>query len=163
MGLWSAFWPVALTYVAVLVTQVFFRANNTGDAVELVLGMAGAHGSGFPLPIPLGDVGYLGPLKDWVFEHGWLVVAPRDAYNSITLPLATNLALTLGLAVIAFCAPNVYQIMGDYSPALSKVRAAGRLAIRWSPSFAWALTCAVLLFAACQYFDQAARFLYFQF
>jgi D-alanyl-lipoteichoic acid acyltransferase DltB (MBOAT superfamily) len=42
-------WPVKvlcvlLTYAAVLVGQVFFRANSAGDALRLLAGMSGMHG-----------------------------------------------------------------------------------------------------------------------
>ena len=113
LDMWSALWPIILTYLAVLVSQVFFRADNFGSALELLAGILGMHGSGLPLPIPLNDVKYLGIAKHWLLDHGLFVVATRDAYNSLTLPLATNMAFVLGLAVIAFGAPNVYQIMGD--------------------------------------------------
>ncbi len=161
--LWSGFWPVALTYLSVLVSQIFFRANNTADAVSLLAGMAGANGSGFPLPIPLNDLKYFGPAQHWLFDHGFFAEALRDAYNALTLPLATNLASGVGLAVIAFTTPNVYQIMGEWSPALTKVRPIESMPLRWTPSFCWALLIGVLLFWACLHFDHPARFLYFQF
>jgi len=163
LHLWSSIWPVALTYLAVLVTQVFFRANSARDAVELLAGMVGANGSGLPLPIPLNDLKYFGPPQHWLIEHRLIFVAPREVYNSVTLPLVTNLALALALAVIAFGAPNVYQIMGDWSPALTKVRANFKWPVHWTPSRPWALGIAVLMFLACQHFDHPARFLYFQF
>ncbi len=163
LNLWSSLWPVALTYLAVLVTQVFFRADNAGDAVELLAGMGGAHGTGMPLPIPLNDLKYFGPAQHWLIEHGLIFVAPREAYNSVTLPLATNFALAFVLAVIAFGAPNVYQIMGEWSPALTRVHANFRWPVHWKPSLPWALGIAVLMFLACLRFDHPARFLYFQF
>jgi alginate O-acetyltransferase complex protein AlgI len=162
-SLWGSLWPVALTYLAVLVTQVFFRADSAGNALDLLAGMVGVHSSGFPLPIPLNDLQYLGNAQHWVIDHGLVFVAPREAYNSLTIPLATNLMLVLGLAAIAFAAPNVYQIMGDWSPALTKVKASPRWPLHWSPTLPWALGVAVMMFLACQHFDRPARFLYFQF
>ncbi len=162
LQVWSTLWPIVLTYLAVLVSQVFFRSDSFGNAVQMLAGLIGMHGSGLPLPIPLNDVKYLGVAKHWLLDHGLFVVATRDAYNSLTLPLATNLAFGLGLAVIAFAAPNVYQIMGDRSPALTKVRPS-RIPLLWRPTLPWAVGIAVLLFFACQRFDHPARFLYFQF
>jgi len=125
--------------------------------------MAGTNGSGLPVPIPLNDLKYFGPAQHWLMEHRLIFIAPREVYNSVTLPLVTNLALALALAVIAFGAPNVYQIMGDWSPALTKVRANFKWPVHWTPSLPWALGIAVLMFLACQHFDHPARFLYFQF
>ncbi len=162
-GLWQAFWPVALTYLAVLVTQVFFRADDASDAVQLVAGMAGMHGSGLPFAIPLNDLRFFGPTGPWLLDHGWIRVAAREIYNTMTLPLAKNLTLALCLAAIAFAAPNVYQIMGDWSPALNKVKASTTWSLRWAPTWPWAILTGGLLFAACLRFDHPARFLYFQF
>ena len=161
--MWSGFWPVALTYLAVLVTQIFFRADNTRDALALLAGMSGAHGSGFPLPFPLNNVQYLGAAQSWFLDHRIFVIGPREAYNTLTLALATNLLIVLGLAVIAFGAPNVYQIMDKYSPALTKVHSTLKGALLWRPSLPWALLSGLLLFWASLRFDHAARFLYFQF
>jgi D-alanyl-lipoteichoic acid acyltransferase DltB (MBOAT superfamily) len=161
--IWSAFWPVVLTYLSVLISQIFFRAESAGDALSLVSGMIGVHGSGLPLPIPLNNVGYLGVAQHWLFEHGIVVVALRDVYNSVTLPLASNTLLVLGLAIVTIATPNVYQIMGDSSPALTKVRPDTRWPLRWKTSIPWAVVTGIMLFWACLYFDRPARFLYFQF
>lgn len=160
---WSGFWPVALTYLGILVTQVFFRADNTRDALTLLAGMASLNGTGLPLPIPLNDVPYLGPAQHWFLDHAIFVVAPRDAYNALTLPMANYLLLGLGLAVIAFGAPNVYQIMGQWSPALTQVHSKLKSALLWRPTLPWALGCSALMFWASTRMDHAARFLYFQF
>jgi alginate O-acetyltransferase complex protein AlgI len=134
---WSRFWPVAVTYLAVLVAEIFFRARSAGDALALLAGMLGVNGGG--------------------------VWPAFFTSNSDALRLAHNLALGLGLAVIAFCAPNVYQIMGQWSPALTKVRSTLRVSLQWQPTFGWAMVGGLLLFLASLRFDQKAVFLYFQF
>ena len=163
MRLWSVVWPVALTYLAVLVSQIFFRADSSGDAVSLLSGMVGLHGSGLPLPIPLNNVKYLGPAQHWLLDHHVFAVALREAYDSLTLPLVTNCLLALGLGLLAFATPNVYQIMGQWSPALTKVRADTRWPLHWKPSIVWAGIAGIMMFWSCLYFDHPARFLYFQF
>ena len=135
--LWMCFWPVAVTYLAVLLAEIFFRARSAGDALALLAGMTGANGIG--------------------------VWPAFFTSNADALRLAHNLALGLGLAVIAFWAPNVYQIMGQWSPALTKVRSTLRPSWQWQPTFAWAMAGGVLLFLASLRFDQKAVFLYFQF
>jgi D-alanyl-lipoteichoic acid acyltransferase DltB (MBOAT superfamily) len=161
--LWRGFWPVALTYTVILVPQIFFRADNTKDAAALLSGMFGANGSGFPLPIPANDVKYLGPMQHLLLDHSVLTVALRETYNSQTLPLATNLLLAIGLAIICFTTPNVYQIMGEWSPALNKVKPATFWPLHWKPSFMWAAAAGIMMFWSCLHFDHPARFLYFQF
>jgi D-alanyl-lipoteichoic acid acyltransferase DltB (MBOAT superfamily) len=132
--LWVLFWPVALTYLAVLVSQIFFRAGSCSDALALLAGMFGANGGG-----------------------------SQPSFDPSNLDLAAYLLLALGLAVIAFCAPNVYQIMGERSPALTKVRWSLRPPQQWQPVFGWAAIGAVLLFLGSLRSDQAATFLYYQF
>jgi D-alanyl-lipoteichoic acid acyltransferase DltB (MBOAT superfamily) len=154
---------VALTYLAVLLAQIFFRANNVSDAVELVAGMTGFHGSGMPIVIPANNVQYLGPLSSFLIDHGILKVGLRETYNLVTLPLVNNLLLALGLGIIAFGAPNIYQLLGDNSPALNKVKSLEWKWAIWKPTFASAIVVAMLLFIATLYFDRTARFLYFQF
>jgi hypothetical protein len=161
--LWSGFWPVALTYLAIVVTQIVFRADSTADALSLLAGMIGVHGSGFPLPAPPEFATELGTIQHWLLDRQFLAAATRDAYDALTLPMATNLLMGLGLAVITFAAPNVYQIMGQWSPALTKVHSALKGALLWRPSAGWAVASGVLLFCASVPLDHAARFLYFQF
>jgi D-alanyl-lipoteichoic acid acyltransferase DltB (MBOAT superfamily) len=160
---WGTFWRVAVTYVAVLVAQIFFRADSAHDALQLLAGTIGLHGSGLPLIIPLGNVHYLGVFKDLLLDNHIVAVGLRAAYNESTLNLIHNLGLALGLAVIAFGAPNVYQLLDKWSPALAKVQPLRWPLLMWRPSLGWALLTGVLLFFAAQHFDHTARFLYFQF
>jgi alginate O-acetyltransferase complex protein AlgI len=131
--LWSGFWPVVATFLAVVVAQLFFRASNTHDALAMLEGMLGMNGSGLPLP------------------------------TDLAVPLARNALLITLLAVIAFGAPNIYQIMDAFSPALTKVKSALPRVMLWQPSWQWALASGVMLFWASLRFDHPARFLYFQF
>jgi hypothetical protein len=51
--LYSIAWRVVLTYCAVLLAEIFFRAKSASDAAILLGGMLGFHGTDFPLPVPL--------------------------------------------------------------------------------------------------------------
>ncbi len=161
--IWSNVWPVALTFLAVLVAQIFFRANSTADAMQLLAGMIGMNGTGLPLTIPINNVQYLGVLKEPLLNANIFVVGLREVYNSATLPLITNSMLGIGLMIIVFATPNVYQIMGPSSPALNKVKPSSWTWPSWKPSVGWAVTVAILLYVSSIYFYRAARFLYFQF
>jgi hypothetical protein len=160
---YSVLWRVVLTYCAVLLAQIFFRADSTSDAATLVAGMLGFHGSGLPLIIPLTDVSHLGPFKEWLMSNQVLAVGIRDLYNSATLPLLENWGLIFGLGLIAFGAPNVYQMLNRWSPALTKVKPTRWHWAEWQPTWMSACAAGFMLFVAAQYFDRSARFLYFQF
>ena len=56
---------VLLTYVSVLIAQVFFRAASTHDAVQFIAGMAGAHGFSLHVPKPLLGACILGLIACW--------------------------------------------------------------------------------------------------
>jgi D-alanyl-lipoteichoic acid acyltransferase DltB (MBOAT superfamily) len=49
-SLWAAVWKTLLTYCAVLVGFIFFRAASAGDAVDLLGSMTGMHGGPGQLP-----------------------------------------------------------------------------------------------------------------
>jgi alginate O-acetyltransferase complex protein AlgI len=162
-AIWGSIWRVCLTYISVLVAQIFFRADNVGDALALIAGTVGLHGSGLPLTVPLGNVQHFGHMADFLTSHGVITIGLRAVYDAQTRALMTNCMLIFALALIAFKAPNVYQILGPWSPALTKVQPLRWPVLAWRPSMAWALGTAVLLFLATQQFSHSARFLYFQF
>ena len=159
----SLAWRIALTYVCVLIAQVFFRAANADDALAVIAGAVGLHGSGFPLVIPLSNVSQLGAFKDFLFDNQFVVVGLRSIYNEVTRPLFSNYALILGFGIIAFGTPNAYQILGSHSPALTKVRPLSWLVVAWRPAVYWAISLGFLMFWATQQFGNTGRFLYFQF
>lgn len=162
-AVWGRTWRWTLTFLAVLVSLTFFRAASVPQAMEVLAGTVGLHGTGLPLPFPLSDMHLAGSLAGFLLDHHVLVLRPRAEYNAVTRALLGNWALIVGLAVIAFKAPNVYQILDRFSPALGKVQALSWRWLLWRPSVAWALVCSVLLYLSEQQFDHAARFLYFQF
>ena len=83
------------------------------------------------------------------------------------LPLAGTVYVHTGfvlfLAVIAFGFPNIYQILGRWSPALNAVKALPARLPTWQPTWANAAAFGVLLAVAVLYSQRAVRFLYFQF
>jgi alginate O-acetyltransferase complex protein AlgI len=77
-----------LTYCAVLVAQVFFRAGSVGDALQILSGMSGLNGVAFDTAI-LSSL----PIAKWI---GWIV---------------------LGFA-IAWALPNSNEIVAKYERIL---------------------------------------------
>jgi len=160
----SISWRMLLTYNAVLVAQVYFRANSTADAGSLLAGMIGLHGAGFPLPVPLGTLQVLGPVGNFLLDSHTATVGLRSAYNDLTRPLFMNSLVTVGLGVIAFGTPNVYQMLNKWSPALSKIKLQATTRwLTWEPSWPSAIAVGMLLSIATLFFDRTGRFLYFQF
>jgi alginate O-acetyltransferase complex protein AlgI len=128
--MWPAIlWRGLLTYLAVVISQVFFHAHSVPDAWLMIKGLLGSYGSGFPLS-PL-----VGP----------------------------HLLAVAGLAAAAFALPNVYQILGEFSPALTPVQPLKLRFVAWRPSTANAMAYGALLGVAALWIDRTVRFLYFQF
>jgi D-alanyl-lipoteichoic acid acyltransferase DltB (MBOAT superfamily) len=80
----AAIFRVALTYVCVLIGAVVFRAPSIGAALDLIIGMSGAHGAS---------------------------VVPADSREATRAAL--NIAWLATLYGIIWLAPNSQQIMGE--------------------------------------------------
>ena len=100
----------ALTFVAVVVAWVFFRANSFDAALAMLGAMTGANGVAVP--------------PDWLNALHWRLEPPRRRDGVGAGLLAGQFAdawvwrdLAI-LAAIAFFAPNTQQIMSRYRPAL---------------------------------------------
>lgn len=134
-----------LTFAAVLVGQAFFRANSTGDAWDLVKGMAGLRGFE-----GLETFSYLAGVS---FADGWRMVMGRHI----------QLLYVIVLLGIAWFAPNAHQIMGRFSPALVRPNPAPKAWMRWQPNLAWMGVMLLMLVLCLVSLHKETRFLYFQF
>jgi len=131
-ALYSIVWRVLLTYSAVLVAEIVFRASSVADAAMLIRGMLGFHG-------------------------GW------EADDAVTSPLVFHSILVLLLGAVAFGCPNVYQLLGDWSPALTRVKPTRWQSVVWQPTWVYAAGVGALLAVTSLLFQRTAQFLYFQF
>jgi len=147
-GLARAGW-VGLTFLAVVVSMVYFRAASVPDAHRILAAMVGLHGveaiGWFPLDAAAGQV-----------ESVWQFL--RLLVGRWLHPLQIVLLLA-----IAWTLPSVHQFMGRWSPALERPQASAIGWLQWRPSPLWgAVTCA-LFFYCLLYLNRKAEFLYFQF
>lgn len=153
----------ALTFVAVVVGWVFFRAQTLDGALAMLKGMTGINGIALPsalagyvssLRAPLESVGIefsLGGGKQFILNYLWI----------------------FGLAGIAFLLPNSQQFLARHDPGLLAWSAAkatpGRAPIAaarglaWRPTRAWAIAIGVLLAGGVLTLSSVSEFLYFQF
>jgi D-alanyl-lipoteichoic acid acyltransferase DltB (MBOAT superfamily) len=89
----------ALTFGAVILGMVFFRASSVGHALSILAGMVGLHGIA---PYSFQMLGHLGYQFDWT-----LVRSPWDALKWI--------ALLFGMVMLC---PNSLELMRRFQPAL---------------------------------------------
>jgi alginate O-acetyltransferase complex protein AlgI len=149
---------VLLTYIAVLLAQVMFRASSVGAALQMMGGMIGLHGvDAIPLPgALLSALGILGPVKTYLTEtHHFLVGSSSDS-----VPGPMSLALRF---VIIWAFPNSQTIMAKFSPTLATIRTKAPQWLTWSPTVRWALVLGILLAIDLMSLQQTKVFLYFQF
>ncbi len=163
-GALNQLWAVALTYLAVLLAQVFFRADSIGDALRLLGGAFGRQGWELPLPVRESSLVKFGPVGGFLLNHGLIKIGSIELYDAVTKPLLYNVPLILGLALLAWGTPNTYQILGTWNPSLQKVTPLRRWRfLTWQPRLAWSVGVGVMLFFVLTRLDHPGRFLYFQF
>jgi len=146
-----------VTFLAVVVAWIFFRAESTDAALIVLSGLIG--GDGFIVPAHWQR--YFGPAASLVqsvgFEFGELNYLNRIS----ALP---QIALCIALA---FWMPNTQQIMHRFSPALmtdkkQTIEPAPAL-LSWKPNVLWSLIVAVLAAWAVFGSTTTSQFLYFNF
>lgn len=146
--------PLALplTFLAVVIAWVFFRAPTLGGAMAMLEAMAGANGAALPAAAAHG-AGGLAPALETLgvrFEAGG-----GRAFVQTWLWIAA-------LGAIAFCLPNTQELMRRYRPALDAGLSARRR-WQWRPAGAWSAYAAGLLALGVLSLPEVSAFLYFQF
>jgi hypothetical protein len=149
---------VALTFVAVVASQVMFRATSAAAAFQMMGGMIGLHGID-PIPVPdtfMTVLRHLGPINGFLTKtHHILAVPIADS-----TPSPARIAL---LFFIVWAFPNSQEIMAKFSPTLTEVKADMPSWMLWRPTLRWALALGLLLAVCLMSLQQTKVFLYFQF
>lgn len=148
--------PIAwtITFIAVVVGWVFFRAQTFDGAVNLLSAMIGLNGISLPAAITA-QLGFLSPVFElfnvstylgggMVFVHTWLWI--------------------IALMFLALVSPNVLQIF--YQQLGQETRKnidATDSSLRWKPNLEWAFFISLLFIIAVSTLGQVSEFLYFNF
>ena len=152
-----------ITFVAVVVGWVFFRASDFHSAIAILEGMFGFNGVALPNAIlaRLGGVGawlqnlgvrvYLGGGSNFLFTYLWVG----------------------SLLIVVLLMPNTQQIMSRAEPALRIYRSDNKYEIRlgerlssrltWRPSAGWSLMIGLVAALGVLALTSISEFLYFQF
>jgi len=156
-------WPGRLlaggvTFLAVTVAWVFFRADSAATAFRVVGAMAGANGFALPEKY-LGKFGVLAlQLEQWGVDFH--MMRYFEGSNEVVYIIIALL--------IVWLAPNVQQMMDRCTPYLNimakgkKLPAAKALLI-WRPSYLWAIVLVACALVSLLSMSRASEFLYFQF
>ena len=128
--------PVAigLTFIAVVVTWVFFRAGDFGSAHRIIASMFGAEGFG-----------------------GWPDKAQRVAASNSPIKL-------IPVLLACWALPNTQQLLSRYGASLENPAPQGRRKWwHWRPTLLWTLLLVGLAVVIGLQFDKVSEFIYYQF
>jgi alginate O-acetyltransferase complex protein AlgI len=139
---WRAGVSRGVTFLAVVVAWVFFRADGLGQAGTILSAMIGGYGAG--------SAGEL--------------VCTSTSQTSCLFGIPAAWYWIAALLSIAFFAPNTQQVMWLWKPTLDDIpiiQAPSRL---WFvPTLRWALATGVLFAVAIARLNEHSQFLYYQF
>lgn len=144
-----------LTFLAVVVGWVFFRASDASSAVSILHAMTGSNGLQIPANWP----------GAWHIHAG---LERLGIANSLGLPASgfdpqgTSPAWIAALLAIAWLMPNTQQFMARFSPALEPADAL-RGRPQWAPTTSWAIVMGLMGTVAILHLTAVSEFLYFQF
>jgi len=135
-----------ITFLAVLVGWVFFRAKSFGTAVSILKGMIGVNGV------------YLNPGIQRLLGH-WANLLPitfaQTGFKS------AGIVWLLILLPIVFLMPNTQEIMYKVQPALKQAESAA--GVVWTFSRGWAIATGLVVAVTLLSMGRVHEFLYFQF
>lgn len=134
---------VGLTFFAVLIGQVFFRAESLHDALYVLGSLFGLHGKGLS------------------FAANPAIVQIASTSSFLRRPLSTAVALA-GCFFIVWAMPNTQEILGQELPESTPLPTL-LPRLRWRPTAAWSIGLTLLFSASILLLDAGASFLYFQF
>ncbi|MHB1233243.1 MAG: MBOAT family O-acyltransferase [Burkholderiales bacterium] len=146
-----------LTFLAVVVGWVLFRASDIDTGWRMLHAMGGGNG----VSLPAAFASLPGPASS-LLKHTGVI---------FTLGGGTEFVMTYawvgGLMFIAFLLPNTQQFMSHFEPALNFVPdrqpPSYRRYLVWSPSLTWSFLIALIATAGVLSLTHPTEFLYFQF
>jgi alginate O-acetyltransferase complex protein AlgI len=145
---------VLLTYAAVVIALIFFRARSAGSAMTMLAGMAGLHGVTFAVPLPGFVIAALGTVAAPLVQDG-IISGDHDV-------LKTTVLLVLLIAVV-WTMPNSQEMLARFSPVLGNVETPRFRFLEWWPSAVWGVVIAFAFSWAVGALNNTSQFVYFQF
>lgn len=144
----------AVTFLAVLVAWVFFRAPDFGTAISILAGMTGAHG----LTLPDG-------LAVMLQDYAAALASVGITFGDASVTYLFRMYMWVGaLFIIAVFAPNTQQILAVFDPVLEPVDAGVRWPrLQWSFAPRYAVAAGIAGFLAVISITRVSEFLYWQF
>ncbi len=150
-----------VTFIAVVVGWVFFRAESYETAKRIFSAMVGG-GDGFIIPESF--LKRIGPLGPYLMDSGTVFV------KSHLIDGTTEIMWIILLLLFVWFAPNTQEFMARFDPAINTYGKGGepiepsRFAwLQWQPTFVWAIAISVITVVSILWLTRISEFLYFQF
>ena len=143
-----------LTFTAVLVGMVLFRATSFGAAGHMLQAMVGLDG----LSLPAGVLAQLGALGDWLTLQGVQADAMTGGRQFLH-----SLSWIAGLLLIALAMPNSLELMRAFEPAMHFHAPPAPQRLAAALTLPWALLLGSLFLAGALSLNRISEFLYWQF
>jgi alginate O-acetyltransferase complex protein AlgI len=142
-----------LTFLAVVIAWVIFRAETVSSAIAIVKAMLGFNG----FVLPASWLVKWGSFGQFLASHGMAFTATKPLVKGTAM-----IWIALGLLIVWFT-PNTQQIMALFKPALVVPEPETNQHWLWQPSWAWlGVTVLVAVFAILS-ISKLSEFIYFQF
>jgi alginate O-acetyltransferase complex protein AlgI len=145
-----------VTFLAVCVAWVYFRADSLHTAHGVLWAMAG--GNGVSIPSSLGE--------SWPTLTQLIPMGGIQFAATLLFPDRLGFLLIAVCAGVAFLLPNTQQFLGKYGNAIDPYKHIERNEPRWwkwSPNWYWGMGISIAIGVSLLTFQRSARFLYFQF
>ena len=154
---WERVAGIGVTFIAVVIAWVFFRAGSFDGASDLLAGMFGFHG----LLVPARYADRLGALLPALQHAGVLRAGEIPLFDGARKSLALAL-----LFVVVWAMPNTIELMRRYRPTVTGFESGPAAeGVAWRLTPAWGLATAVVAYLALLPImaTRSSEFLYFQF
>ncbi len=144
---------VSITFLAVVVAWVVFRADSINTATAILKAMAGMNG--FALP----DIW----LPKWGAFGQWLAQQGVHFSNTEALIKGGAINWILVCLLIVWIAPNSQQMMANFKPGLNMPEDSAAKRLLWQPSYTWLVASVVCAVFSILSISELSEFIYFQF
>lgn len=153
---WYQLATLLLTFFAVVIAWVVFRANDLQSAVHLIQTMLGMNGISLPQTLQSFSFLQISPLMQ-IFQFDGLF-----ANNLCHWP--KGFAWIVLAMITAWGLPNTIQVMKKFKPAVNfELSNAPSSTLVWYPTSKWLILTAFIALVAILHLGQMSEFLYFQF
>lgn len=139
-----------ITFLAVAVSWVLFRADTFGGALRVFEGMAGING----VTVPLKYAGQWGEVGQWLTQHGL-------RFDDNHFKGWKQVSQTLWPLLIIFLLPNSHTLLRHYDVTVTSFNGQSRFAFR--ANIVTLAICAIVLIYCFTHLTQLSEFLYFRF